>query len=364
MLVSNATRALASWAPLAYQEPYDNSGLLVGDESDALTGVLVSLDLTEAVIEEALSHDCNLLVSHHPLLFKPIKRLTPQTTTGRLLLRAAREGLCVYAIHTNLDNVSWGLNASFAQRLGLQNCRVLLPKPHMLGKLVVFVPMDAVEPLMDALHEAGAGAIGNYTRCGFSVLGEGRFMPNTSARPQLGEREVLSKVSEQRVEVIFPWYRRTDVLAAMRSAHPYEEVAYYLHHLENTHEQVGSGIVGDLPAPCEATAFLSLLKERFALALVRHTAYKASIRRVALCGGAGAFLTPYVPNTGADAYVTADVKYHEFFLEEENFMLCDIGHYESEAHVQRVICAHLEGQLKGVVVRNTVTCTNPVCYYF
>ena len=364
MLVRNVTEVLADWAPLDYQEPYDNSGLLVGDEASQLTGVLVALDVTEAVLEEALSLSCNLVVSHHPLLFKPIRRLTPHTTTGKLLLRAARHDLAIYAIHTNLDNVSWGVNAALAELLGLQHGKPLLPKPHMLGQLVVFVPKDATETLLKALHRAGAGHIGDYSQCSFVAEGTGRFMPSASANPRVGQRHTLSEVREDRVELIFPWQKRQAILEAMQQHHPYEEVAYYLYRPENTYAGVGSGWVGELPAACSAPDFLALLKETFQLPVLRHTAYASSIRRVALCGGAGAFLMPHVRRAQADAYLTADVKYHEFFVEENCFMLCDIGHYESERHVERMISAYLEQHVPRAKVHVARTVTNPVQYYF
>ena len=329
-----------------------------------MTGVLVALDVTEAVVEEALSLSCNMVVSHHPLLFKPTRRLTPHTTSGKLLLQAARHELAIYAIHTNLDNVSWGVNAGLAELLGLQDCKPLLPKPHMLGQLVVFVPKDATETLLSALHRAGAGHIGAYSQCSFSVEGTGRFMPNASANPRVGQRHSLSEVREDRVEVVFPWQRRQALLEAVQQHHPYEEVAYYLHRLENTCAEVGSGLVGELPAACSAPDFLALLKETFQLSVLRHTAYTSPIRRVALCGGAGAFLMPHVRRAQADAYLTADVKYHEFFVEENCLMLCDIGHYESEHHVERMIGEYLGQHVPRAKVHVTRTVTNPVQYYF
>lgn len=355
---------LESIAPRAYQESYDNAGLITGDAGREVTGVMISLDATEAIVEEAMQKDCNLVVAHHPIVFRGLKSLTGRNYVERTVIKAIKNDIAIYAIHTNLDNVLPGVNRKICEKIGLQAPQILLPKAQTLNKLVVFVPKENAETLLNALSEAGAGNIGNYKNCSFQVAGEGTFQPNELANPTIGERGKLEKVDEQRIEVIFPAHLAGRVLSAMREAHPYEEVAYYLQGLENENQEVGSGMIGTLAEAMEAPQFLAHLKASMGLNCIRHTqAPGRKIQRVAVCGGAGSFLLPHAIRRRADVLVTADFKYHEFFDAEDHLMIADIGHYESEVYTKDLILELLSQKFVSFAVHLAETNTNPVFYY-
>ena len=350
--------------PQAYQESYDNVGLLVGTPEVELTGVLVSLDMTEEVVQEAADQGCNLLVAHHPIIFKGLKRLTGSNYVERTVMKALELGVRLYAAHTNLDNQHTGVNRMFADKLGLQNPRILAPKPNTLQKLVTFIPQEATQQVMDAVHQAGAGHIGNYSHCSFRIVGEGTFLPEEGANPAVGERGNLEKVAEHRVEVMFPMHLQGAVLRALKEAHPYEEVAYYLQNTENQNQEIGSGMIGELAEPMEATAFLDHVKSSMGLTALRHTpAPQGKIQRVAVCGGVGSFLIKAARRAGADAYVTADVKYHEFFDAESDLMIADIGHYESEVHTKELLTTIIREKFPNIAIHLSKVNTNPLRYY-
>ncbi len=355
---------LESIAPRAYQESYDNSGLITGNADEEVKGVMISLDATEDIVEEAIRNDCNLVVAHHPIVFRGLKSLTGRNYVERTVIKAIKHDIAIYAIHTNLDNVNRGVSRKICEMLNIKEPRILLPKVQTLNKLVVFVPDENANDLLHALSEAGAGNIGNYKHCSFMVKGEGTFQPNEFANPAIGERGTLEKVQEQRIEVIFPAHQSGRVLSAMRQAHPYEEVAYYLHTLENENQEVGSGMIGTLPEAMEAEQFLAHLKESMQLHCIRHTIPPAQkIRRVAVCGGAGSFLLPQAIRRKADALVTADFKYHEFFDAEHHLMIADIGHYESEVFTKDLLKELLSQKFVSFAVHLAKTNTNPVFYY-
>ena len=361
--IADITAHLESWAPLAYQESYDNAGLLVGEADRPVAGVLVTLDVTEAVIDEAVRRDCNLVVAHHPLIFKGLRQVNQRSYVGRAVVAAVRHNVAVYAAHTNLDNVAGGVSFRIAGRLGLENVRILAPKRQTLQKLVVFVPQAHTQELLDALHQAGAGRIGNYEGCSFRAAGTGAFTPNGAANPHIGESGRAEEVTEDRVEVMFPVPLTRRVLAAMREAHPYEEVAYYLTALENESQEVGAGAVGTLPQPMAEHAFLAFLKEKMPTKCIKHTALRHKpVQKVAVCGGAGVFLLPDVIRAGADVFVTSDVKYHEFFDADGKLVLADIGHYESEVFTKDLIFEHLSNKFANIAVNLSETGTNPVFY--
>ncbi|AUD00849.1 Nif3-like dinuclear metal center hexameric protein [Spirosoma pollinicola] len=351
-------------APLAYQESYDNVGLLVGNPNTAVTGVLVTLDITEAVVDEAVARGCNVIVAHHPVVFKGLKKLTGKTYVERTVIKAIKHDVALYAAHTNLDNVAGGVNFRIAEKLNLQNVSILAPKTQVLTKLVTFVPITHTQAVLDALYAAGAGQIGAYKNCSFRVAGTGTFQPTETARPTIGEPGEYHEESENRVEVIIPAHQQWQLLNALRQAHPYEEVAYYLTALDNQHQEVGSGAVGDLPEPLMGMAWLTYLKEHMALNLIRYTALPDQpIKRIAVCGGVGSFLLPDAIRAGADVFVTADYKYHEFFDAENRIGICDIGHYESEVFTKDLIREHLAKKFTTFAVILSYTDTNPVRYF-
>ncbi len=361
--IADVTKSLEAWAPLAYQESYDNAGLLVGSSQDSLTGVLISLDVTEDVIEEAIRKNCNLVVAHHPIIFKGLKKLNQNTYVGRTVIKAIQQNVAIYATHTNLDTVKSGVNFHIAERLGLKNVRILAPKKQLLQKLVVFVPVEDTQVVLNALTEAGAGVIGNYSGCSFRVNGTGAFTPNDQANPHIGKANQPEEVTENRVEVMFPSYMAGKVLAAMRQAHPYEEVAYYLTALENENQDVGSGAIGYLAESMDEKSFLQFLKTRMQAGCVRHTALQNKpVQKIAVCGGAGIFLIQDAIRAGADVFVTADVKYHEFFDADNRIVLADIGHYESEVFTKELIFKYLSEKFSNIAVNLSETTTNPVFY--
>ncbi len=355
---------IEAFAPVAYQESYDNVGLLVGDPGTDITGVLVTLDVTEAVVDEAVAKGCNVVVAHHPIVFKGLKKLTGSTYVERTVLKAIKNDVALYAAHTNLDNVAGGVNFTIAQKLNLQNVRILAPKTQLLKKLVTFVPVANTQRVLDALHTAGAGQIGNYSRVSFRVEGTGAYQAETGANPVLGEVGEYHKEAEHRIEVIFPSPRQQAILSALRQTHPYEEIAYDLYTLDNQNPEVGSGAVGELPEPMTGADWLAYLKACMNLNLIRHTPLPdRPIRRVAVCGGVGSFLLPDAVRAGADVFVTADYKYHEFFDADGRITICDIGHYESEVFTKEMIRGYLAKKFATFAVILSETDTNPVRYF-
>lgn len=365
MTIRDLTTYLEQIAPPSFQESYDNSGLLTGDSSALISGVLVSLDCTEEVIEEAIQKNCNVVVAHHPVIFKGLKKLTGKNYVERTIIKAIKNDIAIYGIHTNLDNVAGGVNFRIAEGLGLKNVRILAPKPNTLMKLTVFVPVEDSGQLLDALYLAGAGQIGNYSQCSFRVEGKGTFTPNQASNPVIGKRGEPEQVDENRVEVIFPAYLKNQVLQGMRKGHKYEEIAYYLSVLENENQEVGSGAVGELGSPLAHEDFLALLKEKMKLKIIRHTAFTGEkISRVAVCGGVGSFLLPNAIGAGADVFVTADYKYHEFFDAENKIMIADIGHYESEQYTKDLLVEKISKKFTNFATCLSQTDTNPVRYYY
>lgn len=363
MKVKDITDYLESIAPRVFQESYDNCGLLVGEPGQSLTGILVTLDCTEEVVQEAIDKNCNLIIAHHPIIFKGLKKLTGSNYVERTVLKAIRNNIALYAIHTNLDNVHTGVNRKIAEKIGLTNLKILVPKKDTLSKLVTFIPTERVESVMNALHHAGAGQIGNYKNCSFRIEGTGTFMPSEGANPQIGKIDEQEKVKETRIEVIFPSYLEGTMIGVLRKAHPYEEVAYYLSSLTNENQEVGSGMVGELKESLEPIDFLKRLKSNMNLSVVRHTQLLSKkVKKVAICGGSGSFLLPQAIRSGADFFVTADFKYHEFFDSEGRITIADIGHYESEIFTKELLGELLKEKFPTFAVNFSTIDTNPIRY--
>ncbi|GGG98758.1 GTP cyclohydrolase 1 type 2 [Parapedobacter pyrenivorans] len=364
MRLNELTSHLESFAPLDYQEPYDNSGLLVGNPDKEVRQALLSLDCTEAVVEEAIGLGCDVIISHHPIVFKGLKRFTGSNYVERVVMKAIKHDIALYAIHTNLDNVTGGVNGKIAERLGLQNTRILSPKSEVLRKLVVFVPQDDAEQVRAALFKAGAGAIGNYDECSFNTVGYGTFRAGEGANPFVGAPGELHREKEVRVEVVFPAPMERDILRGLFEAHPYEEVAYDVYPLQNSHQGVGSGVIGQLGQSLEEAEFLGLLKERLKAKVIRHTDQLGKpVAHVAVCGGAGGFLLSQAIRAGADVFVTADYKYHEFFDAEGKIMITDVGHFESEQFTPQLLLEIIQKKFPTFAVRLTGIDTNPIKYY-
>ena len=363
MKLAEIIRALEQWAPPSYQESYDNSGLITGDKKWELSGVLISLDCIESVVDEAISKGCNLIVAHHPIVFRGLKSLTGKNYVERTLIKAIKNDVAIYAIHTNLDNVHTGVNKKIAETIGLQNVKILSPKNDTLSKLVAFVPTENKENVLTALHGAGAGTIGNYSDCSFSSTGTGTFTPNGEADPHIGESGKSEQVTEERIELIFSSHNQNQILSTLKKAHPYEEVAYYITQLLNTNQDVGAGMVGDLNEKFGTTDFIKLIKEKFNLSVVRHTDFhQEKIQRVAVCGGAGSFLLSKAKAANADVFITADYKYHEFFDADKQITIFDIGHYESEVFTKELIYGYLKEKFANIALHLSEVVTNPIKY--
>ncbi len=363
MLVQDVIGYLETIAPPLLQENYDNSRLLVGSPAQQVTGILVTLDCTEEVVQEAIEKQCNLIIAHHPILFKPLKKITGGNYIERTLLSAIRNHIAIYAIHTNLDNIHLGVNRQLALTIGLKKLRILAPRKDTLCKLVTFIPPDHAEKVLRAMHEAGAGQIGEYKNCSFRLNGTGTFMPTEQANPYIGQANQLEYVQEVRAEVIFPLWREEAVMQALHNSHPYEEVAYYLTPLANTNQEAGAGMVGELEEPMEEQAFLELLKSRLNLKVIRHTRLLGQkIKTIAVCGGSGSFLLPQAIRTGAHMFVSADFKYHEFFDADGRIVIADIGHFESECGTRELLAAFLNKKFPTFAVRISTTNTNPISY--
>lgn len=362
--VNDITTYLEEWAPRAYQESYDNSGLITGNPNTTVNGILTTLDCTEAIVDEAIARNCNLIVAHHPILFLGLKKLTGSNYVERTLIKAIKNDICIYAIHTNLDNVHSGVNAKIANKLGLINTRILAPKRGLLSKIEAFVPQKDSAYVLQALHKAGAGNIGNYSQCSFRLAGTGTFLPNEKANPAIGRQQVQEEVQEDKLELIFPSHLQHSILSALKAAHPYEEVAYYVQQLENQHQEVGSGQIGQLASPLSSEEFLSHVKSKMNLSVIKHTELTSDrIETVAVCGGAGSFLLQNALKAKADAFITSDFKYHEFFDAEGKIMIADIGHYESEVYTKDLICEYIRENFPNIATYLSEVNTNPVQYF-
>jgi dinuclear metal center YbgI/SA1388 family protein len=367
MEIRQIIRALEQMAPPAYQENYDNAGLICGELRWKCTGLLCTLDATEQVIEEAMARGCNLVIAHHPIVFGALKKLSGGSYVERALIKAIKNDIAIYAIHTNLDNILDGVNRMMAEKLGLmmESCEILAPKKNMLSKLYTYVPYADKDNVEAALYAAGAGKIGNYAECSFSAPGTGTFRPLPGSNPTLGvSGGPKESVAEVKLEVIFPSHLQPQVVQALQQAHSYETVAYEVVRLENVHQEVGSGLVAQLPGAITETAWLMRVQEAFGTKVIRHTPFiNRPVKRVALCGGAGSFLIKQAIAAGADAYLTADVKYHEFFDADGKILLADIGHYESEQFTTDLLANFLHDKFPTFAVLKSDVVTNPVhCY--
>ena len=363
MQIKEVTTWLEEIAPLAYQEAYDNAGLLTGNAADELSGVLICLDSTEEVIDEAIRKKCNLIIAHHPIVFSGLKKITGRNYIERTVIKAIRNNMAIYAIHTNLDNVIAGVNARIAERIGLKNIRILSPKRTLLRKLVTFVPVDKAEKLRNALFAAGAGKIGKYGECSFNLQGIGTFKPSEDTHPYVGKKGEQHHENETRVEVVYENQKERQILSALKKNHPYEEVAYDSYLLENEYSEVGSGLTGELEKPVPEMDFLRSLKTDLKTACIRHTRLLGKpISRVALCGGSGSFLLNDAIASESDIFITGDYKYHQFFDADGKILIADVGHYESEQFTKELLFEVIQKKFPTFAVHLSEINTNPVNY--
>ncbi len=354
---------LENFAPLSLQEDYDNAGLLIGNNQDECTGIITTLDVTEKVLEEAVNNKCNLIVAHHPVIFKGLKKLNGANYVERTVISAIKNNIAVYAIHTNLDNVIEGVNNKAAEKLELQNIQVLMQKENILKKMVTFSPKEKASEVRNSLFNSG-GKLGKYSECSFNVEGTGTFKAEEGAHPYVGEMEKRHEENETRIEVIFPGYLQKQIVQSLKAVHPYEEVAYDIYPLENQLNDFGSGLTGNLPQPLTEEELLSRLKRDFKLQAIRHSPYlNKKISKIALCGGAGSFLISLAKASGAQAFITSDIKYHEFFDADREILIADIGHFESEQFTIELLADILKEKFPNFAVLKTKINTNPVNYY-
>ena len=350
-------------APSSLQEEYDNAGLIVGDFNEEVTGILVCLDSVEETIEEAIKEGCNLIVAHHPIVFIGLKRFNGSNYVERTVMKAIQNKVAIYATHTNLDSMKDGVSWKIAEKLGLRNVRVLSAKGKRLLKLEAYVPKDFAAGVLEAMFSAGAGRIDNYSECSFSQEGTGSFKANEDARPFVGAKGERHLEKETKVEVVVGTDEKHKVIAALNKAHPYESVAYYLFSLENTHPTQGLGVIGDLAEERETMLFLGQVKDIMKAGVVRYTSpLKTNVKHVAVCGGSGSFLLSTAKKAGADIFLTADFKYHEFFDAEKQIVIADIGHYESEQYTSELLSEILSQKFSTFAVRISAINTNPVNY--
>jgi dinuclear metal center YbgI/SA1388 family protein len=351
------------FAPLSLQEEYDNSGVQTGDVNQAATGALVCLDVTEEVVDEAINAGFNLIISHHPLAFKPFKSLTGKTYTERCMIKACKNDMVIYSAHTNLDNAAGGVNYKLAELFGLENVRILNPQKRQLMKIVAFVPETHAETLRKALFKAGAGHIGNYKSCSFNVEGFGAFLPEENTHPFVGTPGFLHTEREIRIETIFPAFRKTAIIQALLAVHPYEEPAFDIYALENEWNQAGSGIVGILPEWEDELIFLQRIKDVLHVECLRHSSLTGrKLRTVAFCGGNGAFLINEAIAAEADIFITGEAKYNDFFDVEDKILLAVIGHFESEICTKDILFHIISKKFPTFAVQSSIANLNPIKY--
>lgn len=363
MKIKEILSVLEEMAPLAYAEDFDNVGLLVGDQNADASGVLVCHDALENVIDEAIAKKCNLIVCFHPILFSGIKKLTGKNYVERSLIKAIKNDIAIYAVHTALDNHRDGVNKIFCDALGLVHTSILIPKQNFIRKLVTYTILENAEKVRNALFDAGAGNIGNYEDCSFNSKGIGTYMGNEHSNPQLGERFEFVETAEIKIEVTFEKHLESKILKALFSNHAYEEVAYEIYELQNTHQNIGLGMIGEFKAPMDEKDFLLFVKEKMKSDGIRHSAILGKpIKKVAVLGGSGSYAIKNAILAGADAFLTADLKYHQFYEAENQLLLADIGHFESERYTKNYIVDYLRKKILNFAIILSEENTNPVKY--
>jgi dinuclear metal center YbgI/SA1388 family protein len=325
-------------APVCYQENYDNSGLLVGNPNVELKKGLVCLDVTQSVVNEAINTGCNLIISHHPLIFSPLKKITGNSLCENLLIQAIKNDIVIYALHTNLDNILNGVNQGFAENLSLTNTRILKPTENNLYKLIIYTPDKYVGKLREGLFEAGAGTIGNYSSCSYNSGGYGTFKANTQANPFVGDIDKPHIEKEVRTEVIFPIHLKNQIINTLRKNHPYEEPAFDIIPLTNTNKTIGAGMIGELATSMKEADFLQFMKKQMQLSCIKHSKLRGKeIKTVALCGGSGSFLISEAIKQKADIFITSELKHNHYIDYSEAILLADIGHFESEIQTKQLL---------------------------
>ena len=363
MFVSDIIKIIEDWAPIEYSEDFDNVGLLTGDPNSNCTGVLITLDTIELIVDEAIKKKCNLIVSFHPIIFSSLKKISKSDYVQKTIYKAIQNNISIYAIHTSLDNHKYGVNYKIAEKLNLINTQILLPKKETLRKLIVNVPESNENDLLKALHNAGAGILGNYENCSFSIEGKGTFKGNELSKPNIGDPQKKTSIVEKQIQLVFQKHLESRILKTLFKNHPYESVAYDILNLSNLNPDIGMGIFGSLKKSINENDFIELLKKTFKTPLIRHSKLLGKpIKKVALLGGSGSFAINAAIKKQADIFLTSDLKYHNFFMAENKIVLMDIGHYESEQYTKNLIFDFLKEKLSSFAVILSSINTNPVNY--
>ncbi|NND12268.1 MAG: Nif3-like dinuclear metal center hexameric protein [Flavobacteriaceae bacterium] len=363
MTIQDVIQHLEELAPLAYAEEFDNVGLLVGKANTKVTGILITLDTLESIVDEAIENNCNLIVSFHPIIFSGLKKLTGRSYVERVVMKALKNDIAIFAIHTALDN-SWnGVNDMICDQLGLINRKILIPQSETIKKLTTYVPNDEAEKLRKSLFEAGAGSIGNYDNCSFNIEGIGTYTGNEDSKPTKGKSHELQEANETLISITYPKHIENELLEALFKAHSYEEIAYEVTTLENKNQHIGMGMIGELPAEQDIQTFLMDVKQKMKASSLRHTAISYdTVKKVAVLGGSGSFAIESAKKAGANVFITADLKYHDFFKAEDSIVLVDIGHYESEQYTKNLLASYLRKKITNFAIVLSTTDTNPVKY--
>ncbi len=350
-------------APLYLQENYDNSGLIIGNADNEFAKALICLDCTEDILEEAINKKCNLIISHHPVIFNGLKEINNNTNIGRVIIHAIKNDISIYAIHTNIDNHYNGLNNILSKKLGLKNCSILRPMDNILKKIVTFCPVDHADKVRNALFNAGAGHIGNYDSCSYNIMGDGSFKALENAKPFVGEISKLHFEKEMRIETVFPAYLQDEILKALFISHPYEEVAYDIYSLDNGFKFAGAGMIGELETEVEPESYLKEIKKILNAGSIKHSKItKKKIKKVAICGGSGDFLIKDALNAKADIFITSEIKYHSFIDTPNELIIVDAGHYETEQFIKELLYDILNKNFPNFAFLISELNSNPVYY--
>lgn len=362
--INEITNYLENLAPLSLQESYDNAGLIIGEATREVSTVLVTLDVTEDVIDEAIAKNAQLIVAHHPIIFSGLNKITGKDYVERCIIKAIKNDIAIYAAHTNLDRVTGGVNGKICEKLKLQNCKILEPANGLLKKLVTFIPLEHANTVGEAIFNASAGTSGNYDSCAFTAEGKGSFRGNENSNPFVGKKGEVHSEKEIRFETIFPAYLQGKIIQALLKNHPYEEVAYDIYSLENKFNNVGMGMIGTLVKPVSEKDFLIHLKNTFNTGVIKHTTLKSTeVKKVAVCGGSGSFLLKQAIAAGADFFVSGDFKYHQFFDADNKIIIADIGHFESEQFTKELFYELLTKKFPKFAIHLSEANTNPVFYF-
>ncbi len=364
MIVQDVINHLEELAPLAYAEDFDNVGLLVGNKNEKLTGVLVTLDTLETVVDEAIKENCNLIVSFHPIIFKGLKKLTGKNYVERVVMKAIKHDIAIYSMHTALDNALQGVNDMIINQLELINKHILIPQSETIKKLTTYVPKNEAEQLRTALFNSGAGSIGDYTNCSFNIEGYGTFNGSENSNPTKGKKGHTHTEAETKITITYAKHLESKVIKTLFDSHSYEEVAYEITTLENKNQNIGIGMIGELKESMDAPHFLNYLKTKMNTVCIRHSSFlNKPIKKIAVLGGSGSFAIAAAKASGADAFITSDLKYHDFFTAENRILLADIGHYESEQFTKNLLVAYLTKKITNFAIILSKTNTNPVKYF-